>query len=174
VAFLPRTSIRDETSPSDATVGSRDTLTIDSNTFSQTTPPQAAEPRPVVSPSGHPKTKKILVVEDSSTTRMVITKILTQKGYTIVEACDGLEALNKAHNESPDLILLDIILPKMTGYDILSVIKRHPVLKNTPVIMLTSRDGFLDKVKGKLAGSTEYLTKPFDSAKLLEAIERYA
>lgn len=117
--------------------------------------------------------KKILVVEDSSTTRKVISITLGQKGYDIIEAKDGLEALSRLNEEKPDLILLDIILPKMDGYKILSIIKSNAVFKDIPVIMLTSRDGFVHKVKGKLAGSAAYLTKPFDPKVLVETIGKY-
>lgn len=117
--------------------------------------------------------KKILVVDDSPTTRKVIVLTLKQKGYILVEAKDGLEALSKINDERPDLILLDIILPKMDGYRILSIVKKTPELKNTPVIMLTSKDGLVDKVKGKLAGSTAYLTKPFEPNDLIETVHKY-
>jgi twitching motility two-component system response regulator PilG len=117
--------------------------------------------------------KKILVVEDSSTTRKVIAITLGQKGYDVIEAKDGLEALSRLNEDKPDLILLDIILPKMDGYKILSIIKNNAVFKDIPVIMLTSRDGFMNKVKGKLSGSAEYLTKPFDPKVLVQTIEKY-
>lgn len=117
--------------------------------------------------------RKVLVVEDSSTTRKVISITLSQRGYEIIEARDGLEALSRLNEEKPDLILLDIILPKMDGYKILSIIKNNAVFKDIPVIMLTSRDGFMHKMKGKLAGSAAYLTKPFDPKVLVETIERY-
>lgn len=119
------------------------------------------------------KRKKILVVEDSSTTRKVITITLGQKGYEIIEARDGLEALSKFNEIKPDLVLLDIILPKMDGYKILSIIKSNPEFKNIPVVMLTSKDGLLNKVKGKVAGSTAYLTKPFDPKQLVLTVEKY-
>ena len=119
------------------------------------------------------KRRKILVVEDSSTIRKVISVTLGQNGYEIIEAGDGLEALSKLNETSPDLILLDIILPKMDGYKILSIIKENPDFCDIPVIMLTSKDGILNKVKGKMAGSTAYLTKPFDPAQLVETIERH-
>jgi len=124
-------------------------------------------------PSEEEGRKKILVVEDSSTTRKVISIALGQKGYDIIEARDGLEALSRLNEEKPDLILLDIILPKMDGYKILSIIKSNAVFKDIPVIMLTSRDGFMNKMKGKLAGSTAYLTKPFDPNVLVRTIERH-
>ncbi len=117
--------------------------------------------------------KKILVVEDSPTTRKVIALTLNQKGYSVIEAQDGMEALSKLGEEKPDLVLLDIILPKMDGYKILSIIKENEELKNTPVILLTSKDGILNKVKGKLAGSAAYLTKPFEPGDLRKTVEKY-
>lgn len=117
--------------------------------------------------------KKILVVEDSPTTRKVVVLTLKQKGYAMVEAQDGLEALSKIDEERPDLILLDIILPKMDGYKILSLIKENKELKDIPVVMLTSKDGFIDKCKGKLAGSTAYLTKPFEPKDLIKTVRKY-
>jgi twitching motility two-component system response regulator PilG len=117
--------------------------------------------------------KKILVVEDSPTTRKVVVLTLKQKGYALMEAQDGLEALSKIDEERPDLILLDIILPKMDGYKILSLIKENKDLKDIPVIMLTSKDGFIDKCKGKLAGSTAYLTKPFEPKDLIKTVRKY-
>ena len=117
--------------------------------------------------------RKILVVEDSSTTRKVIAVTLSQRGYEIIEAEDGLEALSKLNEARPDLILLDIILPKMDGYKILSIIKENPEFGEIPVIMLTSKNGILNKVKGKVAGSAAYLTKPFDPSQLVETIERH-
>jgi twitching motility two-component system response regulator PilG len=119
------------------------------------------------------KKNKILVIEDSSTTRKVIAITLSQNGYEIIEANDGLEALSKLNEIRPDLILLDIILPKMDGYKVLSIIKENPEFKTIPVIMLTSKDGIINKVKGKVAGSTAYLTKPFDPNQLVTTIEKH-
>ncbi len=117
--------------------------------------------------------KKILVVDDSPTTRKVVVLTLKQKGYAIVEAQDGLEALSKIDEERPDLILLDIILPKMDGYRILSIIKENKELRDIPVILLTSKDGIINKVKGKLAGSAAYLTKPFEPRELISTVRKH-
>ncbi|MGD9211055.1 MAG: response regulator, partial [Desulfobacteraceae bacterium] len=117
--------------------------------------------------------KKILVVDDSPTTRKVVVLTLLQKGYKIFEAQDGLEALSKIDSERPDLILLDVVLPKMDGYKILSIVKDNKELKQIPVIMLTSKDGLINKVKGKLAGSAAYLTKPFDPKELIETVRKF-
>ena len=120
-------------------------------------------------------TKKgvILVVEDSPTTRKVIAITLTRNGYKVVEAGDGLEALSKISEERPDLIMLDVILPKMDGYKILDIIKKNEEFKEIPVIMLTSKDGFLNKMKGRMSGAAAYLTKPFDPEKMLQEIKKH-
>lgn len=117
--------------------------------------------------------KVILVVEDSATTRKVIAITLNRNGYRVVEAGDGLEALSKISEERPDLIMLDVILPKMDGYKILSIIKGNEEFKDIPVIMLTSKNGFINKMKGKMAGSSAYLTKPFDPDKMIREIEKH-
>ena len=132
---------------------------------------EQVEPVPRVEPGG--KGKTILVVEDSSTTRKVISVTLKMKGYRIIEAVDGLEALSKLSEEKPDLMLLDIILPKMNGYEILSIVKNKREFKSLPVIMLTSRDGFMNRMKGKMAGSAAYLTKPFNPEDLLQTIVKH-
>ncbi|MGD9214793.1 MAG: response regulator [Desulfobacteraceae bacterium] len=124
-------------------------------------------------PTVQTQKKKILVVEDSPTTRKVIVLTLKRKGYAMVEARDGLEALGKIHEERPDLVLLDIILPKMDGYRILSIIKKTPELKSTPVILLTSKNGMINRVKGRLAGSAGYLTKPFETTELIGAVNKH-
>jgi twitching motility two-component system response regulator PilG len=117
--------------------------------------------------------KMILVVEDSSTTRKVISITLSRQGFRVVEAADGLEALSKISEERPDLIMLDVILPKMDGYKILSIIKGNKEFRDIPVIMLTSKDGFINKMKGKMAGSSAYLTKPFDPDKMIAEIRKH-
>jgi twitching motility two-component system response regulator PilG len=112
------------------------------------------------------------VIEDNPTTRKEIGLTLNQKGFAVIEAQDGMEALSKLGEEKPDLILLDIILPKMGVYKILSIIKENEEFKKTPVIMLTSKDGILNKVEGKLARSTAYLTKPFEPKDLTKIVEK--
>ncbi|MCP4371893.1 MAG: response regulator [Deltaproteobacteria bacterium] len=116
------------------------------------------------------KKRKILVVEDSPTTRKIITITLSQNGFETIEARDGLEALSRLNETSPDLILLDIILPKMDGYKVLSFIKDSSEYKDIPVIMLTSKDSFMNKAKGRFSGSAAYITKPFDPENLVKTI----
>ena len=115
----------------------------------------------------------ILVVEDSATTRKVIAITLNRSGYRVMEAGDGMEALRKISEERPNLIMLDVILPKMDGYKILAIIKKNEEFKDIPVIMLTSKDGFLNKMKGRMSGATAYLTKPFNPDKMLEEIKKH-
>lgn len=140
---------------------------------------EAVVPPPIevedAAPLNRPVTPQrvILVVEDSATTRKVIAITLTRNGYKVIEAGDGLEALSKISEERPDLIMLDVILPKMDGYKILAIIKGNAEFKDIPVIMLTSKDGFLNKVKGRMAGSSAYLTKPFDPEQMLQEIRKH-
>lgn len=141
-----------------------------SETAAPETEPIDAAPEKEAAPDNK---KLILVVEDSSTTRKVIAITLSRSGYRVNEAGDGLEALSKISEERPDLIMLDVILPKMDGYKILSIIKGNKEFKEIPVIMLTSKDGFLNKMKGKMAGSSAYLTKPFDPDKMIAEIEKH-
>ena len=117
--------------------------------------------------------KKILVVEDSSTQRKIICKMLVHSGYRILEAKDGYEALSIAELEKPDLVLLDIIMPGIDGYEVMAKMKAISDMEQTPIIMLTSRDKLIDKMRGKISGTNEYLTKPFKSKELIEKIEKY-
>lgn len=117
--------------------------------------------------------KKILVVEDSSTQRKIICKMLVHNGFRILEAKDGYEALSIAELEKPDLVLLDIIMPGIDGYEVMAKMKAISDMEQTPIIMLTSRDKLIDKMRGKISGTNEYLTKPFKSKELIEKIEKY-
>ncbi|MCK4839140.1 MAG: response regulator [Desulfobulbaceae bacterium] len=126
------------------------------------TPATLAEPKE--------QDKTIMVVEDSATTRTIIKRMLEAEGYTVLEARDGLEAISKFNEKTPDLILLDIIMPGMDGYQTLATLKKEHNLNNIPVIMLTAKDSLIDKLKGKMSGSTEYLTKPFNALDLMKKI----
>jgi twitching motility two-component system response regulator PilG len=86
---------------------------------------------------------------------------------------DGLEALAKIEDERPDLILLDIIMPHLDGYQVCSLIKKNPHYKHVPVVMLSGKDGFFDKVRGRLAGSIDYITKPFQPHVVTETVDKY-
>lgn len=122
--------------------------------------------------SGKPE-KAILVVEDSPTSRKVISMVIAKRGYTIHEAATGAVAIRKAQEKTPNLILLDAMLPDMTGYDILHRFKHDERLKNVPIVMLTAKNSPVDRQKGMQGGSVAYITKPFDPEKLLAAIDEY-
>jgi twitching motility two-component system response regulator PilG len=121
----------------------------------------------------HRKNKTVLVVEDSTTTRKVITVILKNEGFDVVQAKDGIEALARFNEIVPDLVLLDIIMPGMDGYQVLATMKNNANFKKIPVIMLTAKSGLIDKVKGKMSGCSEYLTKPFTPEELMTRVKKY-
>ena len=91
----------------------------------------------------------------------------------MAEATDGVEALSRISEERPDLILLDVVLPKMDGYELLAILKKNKKFKEIPVVLLTSKDGFLNRVRGRLAGAAAYLTKPFDPDRMIAEIEKH-
>lgn len=117
--------------------------------------------------------KKVLVVDDSLIARKATCKPLVQAGYYVVEASDGFEALGQMQNENPDLLVLDLIMPGIDGYKVIDIIKKNSQFDAVPIIILTSRDSLLDKLKGKLSDSDEYLTKPFKPEALLEKVAKY-
>jgi twitching motility two-component system response regulator PilG len=110
----------------------------------------------------------VLVVDDSPTVRKLVTLTMEKNGYRVAEAADGEEALASIRKEVPDLVLLDITMPKLDGYQVCKLIRSNPETARVPVIMLSGKDGFFDKVRGRMAGSTRYLTKPFKPENLLE------
>lgn len=135
---------------------------------------QQARPQPqAAKPTAKNGQKSIFVIEDSQTTRKVISLVLGRKGFNIYEAATGREALELSTKIEPDLILLDVMLPDMTGYNILPQLKKLPHYENLPVIMLTGKRTPTDRMKGMLAGTNEYLTKPFNPEKLLSVINGY-
>jgi twitching motility two-component system response regulator PilG len=115
----------------------------------------------------------VLVVDDSPTVRKIVQLTLQREHIRVVTAGDGLSALAAVSDEEPDLILLDIMLPRMDGYNICQVIRKNMAYRDIPIIMLSGKDGLFDKMRGKLAGSTEYITKPFDSAELVQVVKRH-
>ncbi|MGO8947637.1 MAG: response regulator [Ktedonobacterales bacterium] len=115
----------------------------------------------------------VLVVDDSPTVRKIVQLTLQRERIHVVTAGDGLSALAAVADEQPDLILLDIMLPRMDGYNICQVVRRNNAFRDMPIIMLSGKDGLFDKMRGKLAGSTEYITKPFDSAELVQTVKRH-
>lgn len=115
----------------------------------------------------------ILVVDDSALARKVVSNLLSTAGYRVVEAKDGFEAMGQLEIEQPDLVLLDLIMPTMDGYQVVDMMKRTPVYRDIPVIMLTSRDSLMDKLKGKMSASDAYITKPVKEEELMRHIARH-
>ena len=113
---------------------------------------------------------KILVVDDSKTIRRTAETLLTKEGCQVFTAIDGFDALSKIADHQPDLIFVDIMMPRLDGYETCSLIKHNKTFKNTPVIMLSSKDGLFDRARGRIVGSEQYLTKPFTKDELLGAI----
>ncbi len=115
----------------------------------------------------------ILVVDDSATVRKLISNKLEKSGHTVTCAEDGIEAMHWLDSNTPDLILLDITMPRMDGYQVCKQIRARAETKDVPVVMISGKDGFFDKVRGRLAGTTGYITKPFGPETLMKALETY-
>jgi len=113
---------------------------------------------------------KILVVDDSKTIRRTAETLLTKEGCQVFTAIDGFDALSKIADHQPDVIFVDIMMPRLDGYETCSLIKHNKMFKETPVIMLSSKDGLFDRARGRIVGSEQYLTKPFTKDELLGAI----
>ena len=113
---------------------------------------------------------KVMVVDDSRTIRRTAETLLKKAGCTVVTAIDGFDALSEIVDQKPDIIFVDIMMPRLDGYQTCSLIKHNKVFKDTPVIMLSSKDGLFDRARGRIVGSEQYLTKPFTKDELLGAI----
>jgi twitching motility two-component system response regulator PilG len=115
----------------------------------------------------------VLVVDDSPTVRKIVQMTLQREHIKVITAADGLSALTSVADNMPALILLDIQLPRMDGYHICQIIRKNLQFRQIPIIMLSGKDGLFDKMRGRLAGSTEYITKPFDSAELVRTVKKH-
>ncbi len=113
---------------------------------------------------------KVLVVDDSKTIRRTAETLLSKEGCEVYTAVDGFDALSKVADHHPDIIFVDIMMPRLDGYQTCALIKHNKVFKSTPVIMLSSKDGLFDRARGRIVGSEQYLTKPFTRDELLSAI----
>ena len=113
---------------------------------------------------------KILVIDDSKTIRRTAETLLAKEGCTVFTAQDGFDALSKIADHRPDVIFVDIMMPRLDGYQTCALIKNNSEFKTTPVVMLSSKDGLFDKAKGRIVGSDRYITKPFSKEELLGTI----
>lgn len=116
---------------------------------------------------------KVLIVDDSCTIRRSAEIFLHGSGYEVITATDGFDAMEKIVDNQPDIIFIDIVMPRLDGYQACQIIKKNPRFQMTPVIMLSSKNGLFDKAKGHLVGSDEYLTKPFTREVLLAVIKKH-
>lgn len=116
---------------------------------------------------------KVMIIDDSKTIRRTAETLLKKEGCDVITATDGFEALSKITDSRPDIIFIDIMMPRLDGYQTCALIKRNKSYKDTPVILLTSKDGLFDRARGRIVGSDQYLTKPFTREELLGAIKEY-
>lgn len=116
---------------------------------------------------------KVLIVDDSKTIRRTAETLLSKAGCEVLTAADGFEALGKVVDGRPDLIFIDIMMPRLDGYQTCALIKNNQTLRHTPIIMLSSKDGLFDRAKGRMVGAEQYLTKPFSRDELLGAVRRH-
>ncbi len=119
------------------------------------------------------KTLRILIVDDSATIRRSAESMLASEGCEVFTAENGFEALSKITRHHPDLIFVDIMMPRLDGYQTCAIIKNNSEFRDTPVVMLTSKDGLFDMARGRVVGSDQYLTKPFTREELLGAVKRH-
>ncbi len=117
---------------------------------------------------------KVMIIDDSNTVRKSAEIFLKSSGCEVFLAEDGFEAMSKIVDNEPNIIFIDIVMPRLDGYQACMLIKKNPIYQSIPVIMLSSKDGIFDKAKGRIAGSDDYLTKPFTAEGLLSIIRKYA
>jgi twitching motility two-component system response regulator PilG len=116
---------------------------------------------------------KVLVIDDSKTIRRTAETLLAKEGCEVFTAIDGFDALAKIADHQPDIVFVDIMMPRLDGYQTCALIKHNKVFRTIPVIMLSSKDGLFDRARGRIVGSEHYLTKPFTKEELLGAIETH-
>jgi twitching motility two-component system response regulator PilG len=121
-----------------------------------------------------PRKLRVLIVDDSATIRRSAETMLAKEGFEVFTAENGFEALSKITRHHPDLIFVDIMMPRLDGYQTCAIIKNNAEFRDTPVVMLTSKDGLFDMARGRVVGSDQYLTKPFTRDELLGAVKQHA
>lgn len=117
---------------------------------------------------------KVMVVDDSKTIRRTAETLLAKAGCVVDSAVDGFDALGRVSAFDPDLIFIDVLMPRLDGYQTCALIKNNPRFRAIPIIMLSSKDSIFDKARGRIVGASDYLTKPFTSEELMAALQQYA
>lgn len=128
----------------------------------------------VTSEDAQDKELCVLIIDDSATIRRSAETMLANEGCKVVTAENGFEALSKVTRHSPDMIFVDIMMPRLDGYQTTAIIKNNARFRSIPIVMLTSKDGLFDKARGRVVGSDLYLTKPFTREELLSAVKQHA
>ena len=113
---------------------------------------------------------RVMVIDDSKTIRRTAESLLKKEGCDVVTATDGFEALAKIADHQPQIIFVDIMMPRLDGYQTCALIKKNTKFQRIPVVMLSSKDGLFDRARGRMVGSDQYLTKPFTKESLLKAV----
>jgi twitching motility two-component system response regulator PilG len=116
---------------------------------------------------------RVMVIDDSNTIRRSAEIFLNQAGHEVVLCEDGFSALATLRDIHPDLIFCDILMPRLDGYQTVSILRNNPRYAEIPVVMLSSKDGVFDKARGKMVGAQDYLTKPFRKDVLLNTVNNY-
>ena len=116
---------------------------------------------------------KVMIIDDSKTIRRTAETLLSKAGYEVITASDGFAALAEVVDHRPNIIFMDIMMPRLDGYQTCALIKNNEKFRSTPIIMLSSKDGLFDRARGRIVGSDQYLTKPFTKEELLNAIKEY-
>lgn len=116
---------------------------------------------------------KVIVIDDSKTIRRTAETLLKKAGCEVITATDGFESLAKVAEHTPDIIFVDIMMPRLDGYQTCALIKNNQAFKKIPVVMLSSKDGLFERARGRIVGAEHYMTKPFTREELLSTIKAY-
>jgi len=114
-----------------------------------------------------------MVIDDSNTIRRSANVFLSSANFEVIEVEDGFDALSKVMEETPDLIFIDVLMPNLDGLQTCQIIKKNPMFKDLPIIILSSKDGEFDKAKGLMMGANDYLIKPFTKASIIKVVNDY-
>jgi twitching motility two-component system response regulator PilG len=116
---------------------------------------------------------KVVVIDDSKVIRRTAETLLKKAGCSVITATDGFESLSKVMEHQPNIIFVDIMMPRLDGYQTCALIKNNPSFKKIPVVMLSSKDGLFERARGRIVGAEHYMTKPFTREELLNTIKAY-
>ena len=116
---------------------------------------------------------KVVVIDDSKTIRRTAETLLKKAGCSVITATDGFESLSKVMEHQPHIIFVDIMMPRLDGYQTCALIKNNPGFKKIPIVMLSSKDGLFERARGRIVGAEHYMTKPFTREELLNTIKAY-